>query len=108
MARTYGPLPNHGPLASHAISHEVLADRGQVAEAGDILIQRFKAVETACASGSWGIAQHLEIAPTTQVTTVRDKELEIAAKLERERHRLAEAVQRGQGGGSRGWRKPPG
>ena len=86
-----------GTLAA-AIDHLV---RGQVAEAGDILVQRFKAVETAMSSGSWGVAQHLEIAPRTSVTAVNDKELEAAAKLERERYKLQEALQRGNGGGGR-------
>ena len=68
---------------------------GRMAEAGDLLVQRFKAVETAAATGTWGVAQHLEIAPRSQVSTVQDRELEAAARLERDQYKLRQALGRG-------------
>ncbi len=82
-----------------AVDHVVC---GRVAEAGDLLIQRFKAVELAATSGSWGVAQHVEIAPPSQVSAMHEKELEAAAKLERHRFKLRQALAQGNGRGPRG------
>ena len=56
--------------------------QGKVAEAADVLVQRFRAVETAHAEG-WGVARHMELIGDSKVSSVSDKELENAAKVER-------------------------
>ena len=82
-----------------ALDHMVC---GRIAEAGDLLVQRFKAVELAATTGSWGVAQHLEIAPPSQVSAVHEKEIEAAAKLERHHFKLRQALAHGNGRGARG------
>ena len=45
--------------------------RGRVASAGDVLIQRFRAVEAAALEeGRWSVARHLEVLPEVGVSTV--------------------------------------
>lgn len=65
---------------------------GKVAEAGDLLMQRFKAVELASQEGNWKVAQHLELIPETGVSTSSFKERRAAAKLEMEDYRLRKAL----------------
>ena len=43
---------------------------GRLADAGDILMQRFRAIETAAADGSWELARHLELIPDSVVSCV--------------------------------------
>ena len=43
---------------------------GRVAEASDILMQRFRAVELANQTGTWDLAQHLEVVPPSGVSSV--------------------------------------
>ena len=43
---------------------------GRVAEAGDILMQRFRALEMASSQGSWELAKHMELIPDSAVTCV--------------------------------------
>ena len=40
---------------------------GQSGQLGDLLVQRFKAVEPAPAEGKWNVAQHLELIPPMRV-----------------------------------------
>ena len=61
---------------------------GDSAGAGDVLMQRFKAVETASADGHWSIAKHMELLPTTTVSAVTDREREVAARMEKEERKL--------------------
>ena len=61
----------------------------------DILIQRFKAVETSVSDGSWSLARHLELIPEEGVGLTSPAERDLIAKLELQRARLAE------GGGTR-------
>jgi len=44
--------------------------RGEKARAGDILMQRFRAIEMAVADGNWSLAQHLELIPDQAVCSV--------------------------------------
>ena len=73
---------------------------GKIAEVGDVLMQRFKAVELASQEGNWRIAQHLELIPDTGVSASSYKERRAAAKLELEDYRLRKAL----GGPSLGMR----
>ena len=53
-----------------ALDHVV---KGNLGEAGDILMQRLKALETSVKDGSWVTAKHLEIIPRS-VTSMTDEE----------------------------------
>ena len=56
---------------------------GNVAEAADILAQRFQAVETADQEGSWNMAKHLEIVTEARVTAVPEEDKRRAIRLEK-------------------------
>ncbi len=43
---------------------------GDLGRAGDVLMQRFRGVETAHPEGDWRLAQHLEVIPPTRVSSV--------------------------------------
>ena len=43
---------------------------GKLAELGDLLMQRYKAVETASSDATWEIARHYELIPDTAVSAV--------------------------------------
>ena len=65
---------------------------GKTAEAGDLLIQRFKAVEMASGEGSWRVAQHLELIPSSAVTAVNHEEREAACRQEVREARVRRAI----------------
>jgi len=44
--------------------------RGEAAHAGDILMQRFRAIEMSVSDGHWSLAQHLELIPEQTVCSV--------------------------------------
>jgi len=73
---------NERELRTLALSIDLLV-RGDSARAADILMQRFKAVETASMDGNWAIAKHLELLPPTAVTAVPVQERESAALVEK-------------------------
>ena len=76
---------------------------GNVAAAADTLIQRWKAVETAVADGSWSLARHQELLPQHDVGLTGDSERAVLARAELERARLEEVAKRaGDRGGTRG------
>jgi hypothetical protein len=52
---------------------------GKMAEAGDLLIQRFKAVEASDLHG-WDVAEHLELTPHRGVSSAHQSELSRATK----------------------------
>ena len=66
--------------------------RGDTGGAADILIQRFKAIETAISDGHWGVARHLELLPPLAVTAVPEKERAEAARREKEAIKLRHMV----------------
>jgi hypothetical protein len=55
---------------------------GDVARAGDILMQRFKAIETAEHEGNWNVASRLELIPERTASAVSYAEREAAMNLE--------------------------
>ena len=84
---------------------------GRLAPLGDMLMQRFKAVETAVATKSWEIAPHMELVQANDGTGVTsNKEQELAAKrafkeaqlrtlMDKSRHQQhPQAGRRGDGG----------
>ena len=54
---------------------------GKLAELGDLLMQRYKAVETASSDASWDIARHYELIPDTSVSTVSFSERAAATAM---------------------------
>ena len=59
---------------------------GRIAEAGDLLMQRFKAIELASGSGEggWNLARHVELIPSTQVSASTTAEARQSMKAEME------------------------
>ncbi len=58
---------------------------GEMPQAADILIQRFKAVEYAAISESgWQVAQHLELLPSVEVAATGEDELRAASWYEKD------------------------
>ena len=55
--------------------------KGNTAGLGDVLMQRFKAVETASSTQSWDLAQHLELVPGGSTLSTTTREQQVAAKL---------------------------
>ena len=79
-----------------ALALDMLA-QGKTAEAGDILVQRLKAVETANRSGSWEVAQQLELIPNQQ-SRVSQSELDVAGRQAMKRQTVERAT-KGKGRG---------
>jgi len=81
-------LPTHNVSKRNARELLTLAgvlDRlflGELPEGCDILVQRFKAVETAAIEGTWVSAQHHELIPEMRLSTVSRKEQEEAIRKE--------------------------
>eukprot|EP00971_Amphidinium_carterae_P069241 1370143-Amphidinium_carterae.1 len=57
--------------------------RGQIHQSLDVMLQRFKAVETAHFEASWSQAKHLELIPDSRVSAVPARERRAAAASER-------------------------
>ena len=75
-------------LQSLAESVDLLM-RGRVASAGDVLMQRFRAVEAASLEeGGWSVARHLEVLPEETVSTISSSLRGVVMKAERARLRL--------------------
>ena len=67
--------------------------RGRVASAGDVLIQRFRAVEaSALEEGGWSLARHLELLPDAGVSTVSSGLWGLMFKAERDYLRLSQSL----------------
>ena len=62
---------------------------GNTLFAMDTLMQRFKSVEMASQEGSWAVAQHLELTPMTDVSSVAEGERHAATKEELLQRKLA-------------------
>ena len=63
---------------------------GDSMRTADLLIQRFKALETSVSDGSWSLARHLELIPEEGVGLTSPAERDLITKLELQRARLAE------------------
>ncbi len=68
--------------------------RGNLAVLGDVLMQRFKAVESAVATKSWEVSQHFEVVDPGSASAATTKEREIAAKLTLRDSQLQQALRR--------------
>ena len=69
--------------------------RGRVASAGDVLIQRFRAVEaSALEEGGWSLARHLELLPDAGVSTVSSGLRGVMFNAERDYLRLRQSLRK--------------
>ena len=68
---------------------------GRLDTLGDVLIQRFKAVETASRDQSWLLASQQELLPTHELGISTPREAEIAAKQAQTRLKLLKALKPG-------------
>ena len=81
---------------------------GDLCRVGDLLMQRFKAIETATSDGTWAVAKHLELIPPMECSVSTEVELEAATKQELRRLTLREklvslqAPSKKKGGGADG------
>ena len=84
-------MPTLGETASLRNSHELanLASAldylmtGDVTRACDVLAQRFKAVELAAQDGNWHVAKHVQLVGESRVSTLSQREREVAALQEK-------------------------
>ena len=74
-------LRDAGELKTLAMAMD-LRLRGQIAEALDILMQRFRAVELSTAEG-WGAAKHLTLRGEGRVSSIGQREREQIVSMER-------------------------
>ena len=65
---------------------------GDVLRAGDLLIQRFKALETSVIDGTWTRARHHELIPEEGVGLASAAERQAISRLELQRRSLTETV----------------
>jgi len=68
--------------------------QGDLARCGDLLIQRFKAMESAMADSDWSLAKHLELIPESEVAVTSYGEREHASKLELRERKLRDRLLR--------------
>ena len=66
--------------------------RGEVAQASDLLMQRFKAVTAAVEDGNWALAQRYELIPESSLGLIGTHEKKLAARDEALALRLAAAT----------------
>ena len=76
--------------------------KGNRAGVGDILMQRFKAVESAASNNTWEFSKHPEILPETQFQASSQREREAAAKMVIREPKFQQDLRRG------GHRRSPG
>ena len=69
---------------------------GQLAQLGDLLMQRFKAVEVAAVDG-WAIAKHLELIPSAGLSSISNMERKLATDMEMREMKLHELTKKTQG-----------
>ena len=74
-------IRNERELRTLALAIDAMV-RGQYHTAGDIIMQRYKAVELASIEGNWRIASHLELLPVEASSAVTTAEREVASTLE--------------------------
>jgi hypothetical protein len=65
---------------------------GDLDRAGDIMVQRFKALEASKGVGGWSIGQQYELIPPDSVGLSSEAERAMASRRELDRLRLLEAA----------------
>ena len=86
---------NHRELTTLGRAIDLLL-QGHLGELGDLLVQRFKAIETAMADQSWSSAKHQELIPAQAASLTTETERKKAAKLELTQGKLRDMVARGK------------
>ena len=83
--------------------------RDQPLRSGDLLAQRFRAIELASSERNWSLARHLELIPDGKVTTTSQRARAEVSRLERQEQRLRQQLRRPPDapGGSPGRGRPP-
>jgi hypothetical protein len=79
---------------------------GKLPSVGDLLMQRFKAVEQKVIDGDWGTASHLELLPDRLIGLTPMSEQSAAVKSQLLHLKLEEAKRRHSGPGGEGRKKP--
>ena len=72
---------------------------GRLAEAGDLMIQRYKAVETAVSGEGWELARHLEVIPPASISAVSLSERAAVTAMRARELKLENLAVRGRGAG---------
>ena len=80
-ARRQRECAQHARLQNLASALDLLME-GEVTRACDVLAQRFRAVELATQDGSWNMARHVQLVGETRVSSLSQREREIAALTE--------------------------
>ena len=83
-----------------------LLTQGQSLSAGDVLAQRFRAIEMASTEKSWSLARHLELIPDGKVTTTSQRARAEASRLERLDQKLRQPRPQGNPSASPGRGRP--
>ena len=84
-------IRNHREVISVAMALDYLL-AGKTAEAGDLLVQRLKALETSFGEGGWSTARHQELIPAVGASMTNQAEREGAAKAELRNLKLRQAL----------------
>ena len=74
-----------------------LLQEGNLAGVGDVLVQRWKAVETSIVEGGWTLARHQELIPAQEVGLSSEAERRVVARCELDRVKLDEVSRRASG-----------
>ena len=104
----FGSLPREKVGRRNEAEFKMLAEAldslsdGDLAGLGDILMQRFKALELAAQEGSWSIARRLEITGPSELGLASTQERRMAATEELLQLRLQEAQMKVSSKGGKG------
>ena len=85
--RSYREVLSIGGALDHLL-------QGQLAECGDLLMQRLKALETSFQEGGWSSARHQELIPAVDASITGQHEKEVVAKMELRAIKPRQALQK--------------
>ena len=66
---------------------------GDLGMVGDVLMQRFKAIEGSMVDGGWELSRHMELIPSATVSTTTPEERERAGRLAVREAKLSATLQ---------------
>ncbi len=75
---------------------------GNIGRASDVLIQRWRALESSVADGHWHMAQQLELVPPDEISLLWQADRQLLAKREMLMHKLDEARRKAKDHGGTG------
>ena len=73
---------------------------GELAEVGDVLMQRLKALVQSHKDGHWQVAQHLELVDAKGIGATSAEELNEACRAQLAAHKIREAIAKAKGEGT--------